>query len=94
MRQSPCVGRCGSCPKTAQRFGASHAGRFCSQAFRFKVGDDVVDQDGERCRVVRVDTEDFEKPYELEYPNGSKFWSAESALTAAATVRPRAQPRV
>jgi hypothetical protein len=60
------------------------------------VGDDVIDQDGERCRVVSVDTEDFEKPYELEYPNGSKFWAAESALTAAtdSTVRPTAQPRV
>ena len=44
------------------------------------MGDDVVDQDGERCRVVSVDTEDFEKPYELEYPNGSKFWAAESAI--------------
>jgi hypothetical protein len=54
--------------------------RVCSQAFRFKVGDDVVDQDGERCRVASVDTEDFEKPYELEYPNGSKFWAAESAI--------------
>jgi hypothetical protein len=56
------------------------AGRFCSQAFRFKVGDDVVDQDGERCRVVSVDTEDLEKPYELEYLNGSEFWAAESAI--------------
>jgi hypothetical protein len=56
------------------------AGRVCSQAFRFKVGDDVVDQDGERCRVASVDTEDLEKPYELEYPNGSKFWAAESAI--------------
>ncbi len=50
------------------------------QAFRFRVGDYVVDQDGERCRIVSVDTEDFEKPYELEYPNGSKFRAAESAL--------------
>ncbi len=44
------------------------------------MGDDVIDQDGERCRVVSVDTEDFEKPYELEYPNGSKFWAAESSI--------------
>jgi hypothetical protein len=44
------------------------------------VGDEVVDQDGERCRVVSVDTEDSEKPYELEYPNESKFWAAESAI--------------
>jgi hypothetical protein len=95
-RRSPCVGCYGSCRGTAQRFGASHAGRVCSQAFRFKVGDDVVDQDGERCRVVSVDTEDFAKPYELEYPNAVKFWAAESALTAAndSTVRPTAQPRV
>ncbi len=56
------------------------AGRVCSQAFRFKVGDEVVDQDGKRCRVVSVDTEDLEKPYELEYLNGSEFWAAESAL--------------
>jgi hypothetical protein len=61
-------------------FGSGGAGRFCSQAFRFKVGDNVVDQDGERCSVVSVDAEDFEKPYELEYPNGSKFWAAESAI--------------
>ncbi len=44
------------------------------------MGDEVVDQDGERCRVVSVDTEDSEKPYELEYPNESKFWAAESAI--------------
>jgi hypothetical protein len=73
---------------------AAQCGHTCSQAFRFKVGDDVVDQDGERCRVVSVDTEDFEKPYELEYPNGVKFWATESALTADATVRPTAQPRL
>jgi hypothetical protein len=64
---------------TFSRHG-SECSCICWQAFRFKVDDDVVDQDGERCRVVRVDTEDFEKPYELEYPNGSKFWAAESAI--------------
>ena len=51
-----------------------------SQAFRFSVGDEVVDQDAERCRVASVDIEDLEKPYELEYPSGSKFWAAESAI--------------
>ena len=50
------------------------------QIFRFKIDDEVVDQDGERCRVVRVDMEDLEKPYKLEYPNGSKFWAAESGI--------------
>jgi hypothetical protein len=52
----------------------------CSQAFKFKAGDDVVDQNGGRCRVVSVDAENLEKPYELEYPNGSKFWAAESSI--------------
>jgi hypothetical protein len=62
------------------RFSRAQCGRVCSQALRFKVGDDVIDQDGERCRVVGVDAKDFEKPYELEYPNGSKFWAAESSI--------------
>jgi hypothetical protein len=74
---APCR-RVGAIPSRVQ--AERSAGCFCSQAFRFKVGDDVVDQDGERCRVVSVDAEDFEKPYELEYPNGSKFWAAESAI--------------
>jgi hypothetical protein len=46
------------------------------------VGDEVVDEDGERCRVVGMDPADAEKPYELEYPNGSKYWAAESAIRA------------
>ena len=29
---------------------------------------------------MRVDMEDSEKPYELEYPNGSKFSAAESGI--------------
>ena len=58
-------------------------GRVCAQALRFQVGDEVFDPDGERCNVVSVDAEDFEKPYELEYPDGVKFWAAESTLAAA-----------
>ena len=50
------------------------------QALRFKTGDEVVDLDGERCRVVDVDPADADKPYELEYPNGSRYWAAESAI--------------
>jgi hypothetical protein len=49
-------------------------------AMRFKVGDEVVDHDGERCRVANVDPADADKPYELEYPDGSRFWTAESAI--------------
>ncbi len=80
------------CVGTAQRFGAGRAGRNCSQAFCFKVGDGIVDQDGKRCRVISVDTADLKNSYELEYPNGVKLWAAESALAADATVRPAAQP--
>ena len=46
----------------------------------FKTGDEVLDQDGERCRVINVDLADAEKPYELEYPNGSWYWAAKSVI--------------
>ncbi len=49
----------------------------------FKVGDEVIDQDGAPCRVVTVDSEDREKPYELEYPSGDKYWAAEPSITRA-----------
>jgi hypothetical protein len=44
---------------------------------RFKVGDEVVDHDGE---VADVDPADGDKPYELEYPDGSRYWAAASAI--------------
>ena len=48
---------------------------------RFNVNDEILDQDGEPCRVRSVDPEDPEKPYELLYTNGESYWAAESALS-------------
>ena len=48
---------------------------------KFKPGAEVLDRDGEPCRVLTVDAEDPEKPYELGYPNGESFWAAESEIS-------------
>jgi hypothetical protein len=50
----------------------------------FKVGDEVVDEDGERCRIRSIDPEDAEKPYELEYPSGAVYWAAPSGISELA----------
>jgi hypothetical protein len=78
----------GPCRKTP-RDVATHPDAFdaaakAAAAMRFKVGDEVVDHDGERCRVADVDPANGDKPYELEYPDGSRYWAAASALRAHA----------
>jgi hypothetical protein len=63
----------GGCAVPSRVQAERSAGRFCLQALRFKVDDDVVDQDGERCRVVSVDAEDFVRarvPERLEVLGG------------------------
>jgi hypothetical protein len=54
------------------------------EVLQYEVGDEVIDQDGESCRIRDIDAEDAEKPYELEYPNGVTFWAAGSALSKTA----------
>jgi hypothetical protein len=51
------------------------------QGFEFKVGDEVIDADGERCRIRSIDPEDADVPYELEYSGGKSYWVAESGLS-------------
>jgi hypothetical protein len=54
----------------------------------FEVGGEVVDEDGERCRIRSIDPEDVEKPYELEYPSGAVYWAAQSGISELADAAP------
>ena len=49
-------------------------------ALRFNVGALVYDHERQRCRVAKVDPSDSEKPYELEYPNGARYWSSDAII--------------
>ena len=61
---------------------------------RFKPGDEIMDGDGEPCRILSVDAEDLEKPYGLGYPNGEVFWAAELGITLRrATPETMSEPR-
>jgi hypothetical protein len=48
-----------------------------------RVGDAVADADGDAARVVALDVDDYEMPYELEYPDGSRFWAGTQGLARA-----------
>jgi hypothetical protein len=59
----------------------AHFGWHCQERLEFKVGDEVIDQDGERGRIKSIDPEDAEKPYEVVYSSGEAYWTAASALS-------------
>ena len=48
---------------------------------RFAPGDAVTDADGETGIVVAVDTHDPDRPYELSYTSGAKYWASEASLS-------------
>ncbi len=52
---------------------------------RFKLGDEVLDQDGESCRIRSIDHEDLDKPYDCVYANGEAHWWKESTLSPRST---------
>ncbi len=53
-------------------------------ALEYKPGDEVLDRDGEPCRILRADADDPNKhlkPYQLRYSNGCDRWAAESEIS-------------
>jgi hypothetical protein len=53
----------------------------CQESLEFQVGDEVIDQDGERGRIQSIDPEDAEKPYEVVYSTGEAYWTGVQALS-------------
>jgi hypothetical protein len=70
--------------REAMRDGAARpAARLEPSEGLHRVGDAVADADGVAARVVALDVDDDERPYELEYPDGSRYWAGTQGLVRA-----------
>ncbi len=90
-----------ACDSDGARSAAHHyptsarlrAGADTDVALRFPISAEVRDHDGDRCRVVGADQSDQQQPCELDYPDGTRYWSAFRAPTDdASAAAPTASP--